>query len=529
MSSPCQRSQSTITFREVPGGLEYWNSVICALSAAGCTAEGIKAFEKTVSEQLDPLPSDATVEDPLFNRQKNQLDFHLNFELQKLENSKLKKNERLRSGEGFVCLKDLAFTVVCHLPRDPVSITHHNQSLWDRLPVSTAAVVAPVLSSKEQRRVEAKIYYQHRDNGFHADVFGRPKANCLTLSFLHLCPLAPICRAAWIPGVILGAGRKDGRLLTNREAEMLVFGTEGHSSSNRTSLITDAENFLLMQNDARFDRNLALLPILPWERQLSWTGGPVSVLVLASDSFALRDFGASYGKFEILDPSVADHRRQISLALFGLMGACSDLIRTYRDQPCHDLTPEKKHCAKVRSGLLGAHQFYGPTFDVDSLGGRVFMKINFSKSLVRGEPYPATSPDHPCPNLVLLAHRSVNCVINHLYKMGLLPGLPYDPSMPTAVLSPCCLDVSEGLKSCTVCRRYVQENLYGEAYYTSDEDDDSSGSSSVGFGDVSADSGCSDLDKLAQSGSSLASRRETEAGSPPDPALASCLLGLSGC
>ena len=508
----------SVGFNETSVGRLHWESVTEALFGAGCTQEDIDAFEKTVSELLHPLPIDATEEHPAFQMGKKMINMQMKsvLETRKLQ-GEMETLRGLTSGEGFVCLQDLAFTDVCHLSGDPVTITHCNESLWDRLPTSPTADVAPMLTeSRKLRKAEENLYLRHRNEGFHTDVFGRPRAECPSACFGHICPLSPICRTAWIPGVILNAGRKDGVLLTQKQAEMLAFGTSDNGHVDRRSLMTDAENFLLMENEGNSDKqqNLGLLPIMSWADQLTWAGGPVGALVLARDVYALRQFGALYGKYEILDPRDPEDCRQINLALSGLKDACADLIRTYREEPCHHLSSERKLCNQVREYFMHAKTFYGPEFDVGGLGGRKFMKINFSQSLLRGDPYPATASEHPCPNLVLLAHRSVNCVINHLYGLGLLPGLHYESSMPTAVLSPSCLDLADGAKHCQVCRRYEQENLFGEAYYTSDEDGDSSGSSFAGVADISFDNN-DELDKLKQSESSFASLRETEVGSPP--------------
>ena len=66
------------------------------------------------------------------------------------------------------------------------------------------------------------------------------------------------------------------------------------------------------------------------------------------------------------------------------------------------------------------------------------------------------------------------------------------------------MDVKEGTRSCSICRRFVSEHVHGEVYYTSesgdDRDSDSSDGDSITIGDK---------DQLAMSGSSTASLRDT--------------------
>jgi len=355
------------------------------------------------------------------------------------------------------------------------------------------------------RRAECKIYNEHKAHGFLTDVSGRPKDCCPAAQFGHIGPLASSCRAQWKPCVIYSAGMKDSRYLTSDEAEMLIYGsTSSAGNENRNSLFTDPSNFILADNDGCWsqDPSYILAPIQPFKDQLETDGRPLSALVLARDSTSLALPGFLAGKYETLDPQIESDRKEIDIALDGLEQALKKLISLYRNEHCASYLKEKKYCPEVRAAFDRAGEFRG--FKFVAAGDRLFMKITFSAGLKRGQPYPSASIWQPCPNLGFLALRNTNAYVNCLYRMGLIPTLPYDDGIRTALLVPVCMDVKEGTRSCSICRRFVSEHVHGEVYYTSesgdDRDSDSSDGDSITIGDK---------DQLAMSGSSTASLRDT--------------------
>jgi hypothetical protein len=429
----------------------------------------------------------------------------LEAEQAKLEAKEAKLELRKKTGEAFMCLDQMIFDrdIILH-PPGALPYDHCADMIWSSLPAAGSIKLPTPTSAKTLRRDESRIFRVHKADGFHTDVSGRPKHGNSAAQLGHIGPLAPGCRNHWMEGIIYSAGRKDGRLLSNEEAAMLMYGSQSTTGvKDLNSLFCDGSNFILRDNDGCFtlDPSHMIVPIMDFKSQLENNGRPVSALVLARDIASLALPGFLMGKYETLDPRIESDKEEIDMALAGLEDAVKSLLSLYCYVYCPSFSVEKKLCPELRTAIADVGKFCGLRYDEEAARDCVFMKITFSEALRRGQPYPVAADQHPCPNLGFLAHQNVNCYANHLYRMGLIPALPYDAKTPTAVLVPGCMDVEGGTRQCAVCRRFEAGHVYGEAYYTS-ESGDSDSSDDDGVSEV-------DEDKLALSGSSAASLRDT--------------------
>ena len=413
-----------------------------------------------------------------------ELRAHLEREKWKLEREKLKLEVKKLSGEAFVCLDHLVFDQeIALLESGAIPYDHYGELIWNSLPAPGSVLLPPATCARQFRKKESKIFCNHRDGGFNTDISGRPKSESPGAQFGHIGPLAPSCRDHWLVSIIYCGGLKDGRPLTHEEARMLAYGSRDASGAEDiNSLFTDGTNFIFADQDGcnNADPSYIIAPIMTFKNQLENNGRPLEALVLARDIISLRMTGFLFGKYETLDPRIAADKLEIDLALDGLIDGVTRNISLYCRLACPSVqvVNEKKKCGELRCAILSETKFLGLRYDRAVAGDRLFMKIKFSQALDRSRPYPVGADWHPCPCLGFLALRTANCYVNYLYRKGLIGSLQYESEVPTAVLLPCCTDVLGGTKACAVCRRFVKEHVYAEAYYTSDDDGDAESSDS---------------------------------------------------
>ena len=525
---------SMVPFPESTHGERYCQAAIDLLRTSGRTTEEIDIFREKITDAFGDSPSisiDATETDAVFKFLRKVLDQLLQAEAAELESNKLLKSAqeaelraqeaelraqeaelraqeaeletKKRTGEAFVCLDHLVFDRDIHLhPPGALPCDHCGELFWNSLPTAGSTRVPTPTNSKKLRQVESKIYHEHKAKGFPVDVSGRSKDCCPGAQFGHIGPLAPSCRNHWIDALIYSAGQRFGRSMTREEAEMLMYGSQSPTGvKDFNSLFTDGTNFVFSDHDGccEQDPSHILAPIMKFKDQLETDGRSVSALVLARDITSLALPGFLYGKYETLDPRNELDKREIDLAFDALEDGVNRLISLYCPVFCASFLWKKKYCPELRKAIADEGKFRGFRYDQSVAGDRLFMKITFSDALKRGQPYPVAADGHSCPNLAFLALRNAKTYCNYLYKKGLIPRLPYDASIPAAVIVPVCMDVEGGTRGCGVCRRFVAEHVHGEAYYTSESGDDEDSDSSDSDG----------KDKLALSGSSDASLRDT--------------------